>query len=187
MRKNFNLFVSHFGFDGSQDFVNSLIHTKLTWISIPLTGVGIILEKYLGLQTLTLLAFGTLIVLELFTGILSARIQGRKIQSKKFSRFGLKMSVWIILFFILNSMRLQYEAKGGITYEFYDWMHTFLLGFVNTEYLLSVLENIGIISGKSNNNLISAIRNKFFQISGIDSAKEKEEPKKEVPINPNLN
>jgi len=158
----------NFGYENFSDFSGSFIHSKLFILTLPLTGLGVVLEYYLGFNMLTLMAFGVLIFLELLTGLISSRIKGAKIQSRKFSRFGLKLFVWVTLFFITNSMKLQYSDTKGLSYEFYDWLHTFILGFVNMEYLISVLENLGVITGKSNNTLIGAIKKKFFKITGID-------------------
>lgn len=167
--KNFlNYIVTNFGFSNCSDFYGSFIHSNFMSITLPLSGISAILEKFFGLEHLTILSFSLLIFLELVTGLMSSKVRGIKIESRKFSRFGLKVLVWMSLIFITNSLRMEYkfatDAAGMIANTIFTWLHTFLFIYINMEYLISVLENIGIITGnkKNTNSLIKQIKNKFF-------------------------
>jgi hypothetical protein len=133
--------------------------------TLPIAGISSFIQNYFGLQTITILAFLLLVTLELVTGITAAKISGKKIESKKFGRFGLKIFVWVTLLFILNSLRLEYKGHedtlGDIAYFLFSWIHGTLFIYINLEYLISVLENWGVISGKDNKSLIEAIKNKI--------------------------
>lgn len=169
MKKLLNLITTNFGFNDFSDFVTSFIHSRLLWISLPLAALGSFAEQYLGLQIVTLLAFGILLLTELITGLIASKVKGKKIESRKFARFGLKFGVWMIIFFILNSFRVQYEESSKFAYYFYDWLHTFILGYVNLEYLISVIENLGTITGNDNTaaTIANGIKNKFFKLFSI--------------------
>jgi len=166
MKNLLNHVTNHFGFEDYTDFSNSLIHYNLLRITIPLGLCTGLVEHFLGIYPTTLISFGSLIVLELLTGLMASRTRGQKIQSKKFSRFGLKFGVWVTVFFIVHSLKMQYVGVSDFVAGFYGWIHTFILGYVNMEYLISVLENISVITGKNNSTLVNGIKKKFDSFFG---------------------
>jgi hypothetical protein len=152
MIKNFvNYIVVNFGYHGVEDFYSSTIHHNLTILTIPVALIGALIEKYTGLHYITLLSFGVLILMEFITGISASKIKNIPIESKRFSRFGLKLLVWISLIFIINSIKMEYEGKTDVTslmaHALFSWLHGALYVYVNLEYLISVLENLDVISG----------------------------------------
>lgn len=165
MRKIINYVVENFGFDNLSDFTKSIIHTKFLAITIPLAGISSIIESIFGLQSVTIFAFTLLVTLELITGITASKVKRRKIVSRRFGRFGLKVFVWLSLIFILNTLRLEYllheDFFGAIAYGLFTWLHGTLFIYVCLEYLISVIENLGDISGKSTKGITKKIREKF--------------------------
>ena len=168
IRKISDSFFQNFGFVDTSDLMNSMVHSKLLLFTFSISAVGTIIERTFGLMPLTLVAFCVLLFLELITGLWASKVKGNKIESRKFSRFGIKFLVWTLLFFVLNTLKIQYEGNNKIAFYFWEWLHTFIVGYVNLEYLISVLENIGVISGKDNTKLIKAITGKFDSIFGSD-------------------
>jgi hypothetical protein len=170
IRNFFNYVVSNFGFEDISDFSNSLLHTKLLTLTIPFAGLSAIAETYFGLQSLTIFAFVLLVTLELITGLTAAKVSKTKIESKKFGRFGLKIFVWISLLFIINSFRLEFKTHedmmGNLAFGLLNWLHGTLFIYVCLEYLISVLENMGTISGKDNKGIIDNIRIKLKSFMG---------------------
>jgi len=166
MRKLFDSLVINFGFNDYIDFSQSLIHTKFLWFTIPfsiiVTSLQYFSEKFLGLYIITFAAFFILLILELITGIVASKIKGHKIESRKFSRFGLKVFVWICVVFVVQSLKLQYEKNNSIIYSIYSGLHTFILGYINMEYLISVIENLGVITNKKYTVLIDQIKQKLI-------------------------
>lgn len=173
-RKFFSYLVSNFGFEDVSDFNSSLLHTKMMMLTIPLAGLSAFVEHYFGLQSLTIIAFIVLITLELLTGLTAAKISGKIIESKKFSRFGLKIFVWLSLLFIINSLKLEYsgheDSLGSLASGLFTWLHGTLFIYINIEYVISILENLGVISGKhkSVDNIVNIIKNKFKGFLGND-------------------
>lgn len=152
MIKNFfNYIVVNFGFNGINDFYSSTIHHNLTILTIPVTIVFSFIENLMGLQYLTLVSFGVLVLMEFITGISASKVKNIPIESKKFARFGLKLLVWISLIFIINSLKLEYKGKTDITglmaFSLFSWLHGALYVYINLEYLISVLENLEVVSG----------------------------------------
>lgn len=151
LKKITNYVVTNFGFHGVDDFYNSTIHHNFTILTIPVTIITTVVERIMGLQYLTLLSFGVLILMEFITGLYASKIKNIPIQSKKFGRFGLKLLVWISLIFIVNSLKMEYKGKtdisGLMAFALFSWLHSALYVYVNLEYLISVLENLEVISG----------------------------------------
>jgi predicted permease len=164
IRKTFNYVVENFGFDNLGDFYNSLIHSRLLMLTIPLAGLSSVIKNIFGLEILTILAFVILITLELITGLISSKVNGIKIESKKFARFGLKIFVWVTLLFIINTIRKEWVGKDGVlgslSYELFDWLHGTLFIYITLEYLISVLENLNKILGVEDDNSITTIISK---------------------------
>lgn len=155
IRNTFNYIVVNFGFSSLDEFINSTIHSKLILLTIPLASISGIIELYTGLHYLTILSFGLLVFMEFLTGIYASKIKNLPIESRKFGRFGLKLLVWLSLMFILNSLKIEYGDKEGLTnnmsFGLFSWLHSSLYVYVNLEYLISVLENIEVINGSDPN------------------------------------
>lgn len=146
------------GFKDGIDFKYSFIHPHLLKFSIPIGVVSGVVETYIGLRPLTLLAFFALIFIELITGIAAAVwVKKEKLSNMKFKRFGLKLTVWVVLLFILYSFTKEYK-EGTWAHFMWDAIHEGLFIYVCIEYLISVVEKLGIISGKVNSPLLRFIR-----------------------------
>tara|TARA_R110000803_G_scaffold2420_1_gene8213 strand:- start:4514 stop:5047 length:534 start_codon:yes stop_codon:yes gene_type:complete len=166
MKNIFNYIVTNFGFDSNLEFSNSLIHKNLIIFSLPLAASSSIVQTFFGLEALTIISFVILVTLELITGLTASKLAHIPIVSPKFGRFGLKLGVWITLMFVVNSFKLQYKDIGGfdtLANLLFTWLHGTLFIYVNLEYLISVLENLALISGKKNDSLIKVIKKKFFR------------------------
>lgn len=149
--------VTNFGFDSCADFSGSFLHINLMTLTLPIAFLSAFIQNYFGLHAITLVSFILLITLELITGIRASRMRGIPLQSKKFSRFGFKLGIWVTLFFILNSMYLQYQ-NNSVLGSIYSWLHGSIFIYVTLEYMLSVLENISVITGDSNNYLLRVLK-----------------------------
>jgi phage-related holin len=164
MKKVIDYVVSNFGFKDITDFSNSLVHKNIMLLSIPVAGISSILETLFGLQGITILAFVILVMLELITGLIASKVRGEAIVSNKFGRFGLKVFVWLTLLFVLNALKNEYRDDGvfdGMASMLFTWLHGTLFIYINLEYLISILENLGVITGKNNDSIIKLIRDKF--------------------------
>lgn len=176
INKFFNYIVTNFGFSCTNDFNGSIVHTKLLAITIPVAGISSIVENVMGLHGLTVLAFVSLVILELITGLAASKSRGESIQSHKFSRFGLKVFVWMTLLFITHSLQLEYaghtDLLSQMTGGFFSWLHGALFVYIILEYLISVLENLGSLTNeKSKKTLITAIIDKLNSFLGIEKSK----------------
>ena len=177
IRNFFNNIVSQFGFSCTEDFNDSIIHTKLMTVTLPFAGLSALFETIFGLHGFTIMAFAVLVFLELLTGLIASKVRGEAIVSNKFGRFGLKVLVWMSLLYVTNSMRLEYIDNdtnfGGLASTFFTWLHGTFFIYITIEYLISVLENLGVITGESKRSLINTIINKLNSFLGNEKNKRK--------------
>jgi hypothetical protein len=167
-----DLFVIQFGFANISDFFNSLVHPKLFLFTLPFSILSFslfaTLELWLGLSSMAIVGFVFAAILELITGLCASVVKGIPIVSRKFSRFGLKIFVWLGLLLVTNSFYLSYVDHPGILSEiseyFFYTLHNILVIYIMTEYIISILENFAAINGKSDSILISFIKSKRKQI-----------------------
>ena len=170
--KLFNNMVTHFGFVDKQDFMHSFIHLKLLQITIPVAAISAFFEQYFGLKALTIFAFVLLLTIELLSGFWASKIKHGTlaIASNPLKRFGFKLLAWLIMIFILNSFKLQWEDTNLVIYTAFDWLYSLMIIYISFEYLISVIENIEVISGKSDKTLVQALRKKLRFLLGLGEA-----------------
>lgn len=164
-----NLIVSQFGFRSVRDFTCSMIHQNIVGAMLCIATLSAFFETYFGLKVLTVASFVALLTLELVTGIIvSVYIKKQPIRSSRFSRFGFKIFVWMTLFFIVHSFMMQWKGESKLVSALFDWLYNIIFIYVCLEYLVSVLENLGAISGKSNVKLIKGLRRKLDKLLDLD-------------------
>lgn len=146
MKDFLHTIVDHFGFENFNDFATSMIHFKLLKITIPISmGIGLI-STILGFKEATTLAFFVMVLFELLSGVTASVFEGKKIESRKFSRFGFKLLTWLILMGVLNAFNNEYDE--GVLGWFMDAMKSTIVGYIMFEYVLSIVENLERITGK---------------------------------------
>lgn len=169
--KNFlHFFVTTFGFNDTSDFLSSIVNLKLLLFSIPAAIIwASTICLYFGFTPLVFISFGILALLEILTGVFAAK-KLEIIQKNKFSRFGLKIFVYMCLFFVTNSFSESYNTYGfynQLLYMTFYSIHVTLVSFVSIEYLISIIENISIITGGKNNKMLSFLKHKRDKIFDI--------------------
>lgn len=110
-----------------------------------------------------------LALLEVTTGIYaSVVVKKQKLQSGKMSRFLIKLAIMLICLFVLGAFAREYK-NTSILGDLFQWMRDGVFTFTVIEYLVSVLENLSAISGKPNNRLLGAIKNKMDSFLGPEN------------------
>jgi len=167
MKNLISTLLDDFGFNGVSDFIRSTFHVKLLAFTIPIGVISAKVEIIFGLKSVTILAFTCLLAMELLTGVASALNKGDKISSRKFGRFIFKLCIWLMCFFVTNSFAKEFEA-GSVSNMLFTWLHSSLITYLSVEYLLSVVENMGKLSGKSNTPIVQKIRKKLEKYLHLD-------------------
>jgi phage-related holin len=177
INKFLNYIVSNFGFSCTEEFNSSIIHFNVLPLTLSFAGLSAIFETIFGLQNLTMIAFVILVVLELLTGLIASKVKKEPIVSRKFGRFGLKVLVWLTLIYVTNSMKLEFVNSDGVfdslALVLFTWLHGSIFIYIVLEYLISVLENLGVITGTSNKTLTNAITNKLNSFFNDEKNKRK--------------
>jgi uncharacterized membrane protein YkvI len=145
--KNFiHNMVDMFGFDNLHDFATSMVHFQLLKITIPLSFGLSAISCILGFEYMTTIAFFIMVIFELISGLTASIFEGKKIESRKFSRFGFKLLTWLILMGVLNVFTNQY-SEGALGW-FMSTLGSTVVGYIMFEYILSIVENLERITGK---------------------------------------
>ena len=179
--------VNQFGFENLHDFLTSMVHSKVLYLTLPASAVVFgMIEKWFGFSSAIFGAFVVMAIMELVTGIWGALAQKKKLKSRKVGRFGLKILVWLSLIYVANSFALNYKEAEGfqsmLIYQIFSWFHGVLMVYVSFEYIISILENLGKITGKTNNRLIKFLNTRLDKVLGEE--KDLEVKKEEGEDNP---
>lgn len=142
MSKTFS-FLTEFGFCSLSQFIESLFRPKLLNVSIPVAFMGAFCNLVFGLEPIVLLAFVSLLMLELASGIFASIVEGRKITSKRMKSFLMMLFVWLVVLFILNSFKIHYSHT--VLESVFNYLFNAVVIFVNVIYFKSIWENAGRI------------------------------------------
>jgi len=170
----FDLLVQNFGFIDLSDFLHSLFHPKMLFLTIPtmftFSALILFVETWFGLSYTALVGFVVAAILELVTGLWASRVKGHSWESRKASRFGLKIVVYLGLMLVVNTFKLSFADASGflnpVVNTIFYVLHTLLVVFVSFEYIISILENLSTITGKSNNKLLQFMKKLFDKLLG---------------------
>jgi len=134
---------------------------NMTGFILAISSMSVVTYKIFGLDTLAFIAFVLVMTFEVITGIVASRVSKIDTSSVKMSRFSLKMGCYLVMLFVSNSFAESFEAKGSTAgYWFFDWLHLFLAVHIAVENIVSIGENLGVISGKGKTYWISQIQDK---------------------------
>jgi hypothetical protein len=160
-----------FGYEDWGSFKESLIPTLkypgsgMITVVISISSVPII--RIFGLDWL---AFGALLLVflvELISGIWASQTKGEKIESKKLSRFTFKCAYYLLIIAITYLMAVSFKDRGKeLAVVIFDFMHLFFLVQIVLENIVSISENLSVITGKPKAHWITTMVEKvngFFK------------------------
>lgn len=162
-----------FEYTGWLDLTSSLFPSlkySLTGVALASSALSVITYKIFGLDMLATCAFVVVMMVEVFSGMVASKVQRVATSSTKMSRFSLKMACYLTMLFVSNSMAASFEAKGSnVGFWFFDWLHLFLAIHIATENIISIGENLGVISGKGKTYWISQIQDKVNELFKLNN------------------
>ena len=122
----------------------------------------VLVQVLFGLDALAFVALLVVMVAELASGIIASRFRKEPFSSMKLSRFSFKVTCYLILIFVTNSMANHFKASyEGVASAIFNWMYIFLTVQIVMENVVSVLENVSVISGKDKAHWITKIQSKI--------------------------
>lgn len=167
----FEKILKTFAYSGWQDLVSSLMpsikYEHFTVSSLTLSSLMVIVQIIFGIDALAFLALLIIMIAELTSGIVASKIRKEAFSSMKLSRFTFKVAYYLILIYVTNTMANGFKTNGqDLAYTIFHWMHLFLTIQIVMENIVSVLENLSVISGKEKTHWIRKIQEKIQTLLG---------------------
>lgn len=161
----FSRVVQGYGWDSAKEFLLSLFPSVKYHLTLSIIGggaIGAIIQELFGFNWLSVVAFILMAVVELFTGLYaSLAVKNELYESHKIGRFTIKLFVYLAVFFIVYTFEKDFKETRPVVSAFFEWFYNGLFIYTAQEYLVSVLENIAVIRGKSKTFFIEAIKEKI--------------------------
>lgn len=159
-------FLKTYEYASFEEFVLSLAPSfkyKLQGLTITLSFLAGVVDQLFGIGPALAVAMVIAILAETGTGIKASRLRGEKFSSFRFSRCIIKVFVWFTLLYITNAFEKDMAARSGLFYDaahlFFQFIFIVILSYFMIEYVTSILENLGSITGKGKTALIDVIQN----------------------------
>ncbi|MFN4124142.1 MAG: phage holin family protein [Flavobacteriales bacterium] len=168
MLKVITKIMAGYGWSDPSEFMLSIFPSlkyHITFGMVVLSSLMVSLEMFLGLSHATLVAFAVLALAELISGLTaSVVVKKQRLESGKMGRFTFKLAMLMIVIYVVNTFRLQFLDNAPILHGLFDWMYSGIFAYTALEYLVSVLENVSVITGKESSSLINAIKEKLSNL-----------------------
>ena len=135
---------------------------RLTIVSTMFSVMFPLIDRVFGLDTYAFALLILVFMAEVTSGIIAAHIRKEGISSMKLSRFSFKVFYYLVLIALPYVMSQSFKAhQRAAAALMFDWLHLFLLSQILLENVVSVLENLAVISGKEKTHWISKIQDKL--------------------------
>lgn len=163
MKTRFLKLLAGYDYHSLADFGQSLMPSQkyhgFTLLTVGTSALFVPFDKIFGLNGMAFLALIVVFVAELTSGIVAAHIKGEKIESHKLSRFLFKVFYYLVLIFVPYALYNSFAASHkDIPAAAFDWLHMFLITQIAFENIISIIENMSVISGKDKTAWISKIQ-----------------------------
>lgn len=149
-------FLSTYGWASNKEFMLSLFPSAKYGTmggSISFATVTAFFVQYLGISPALIPALVIILGTELWTGIrASVKMKKEPFESGKFSRFVIKLCVWMVLFYTAHSFMNEYRGQETLVqilaFTFFEVLKVFLMSLFLVENVTSILENLAVLDGK---------------------------------------
>ncbi len=177
---NIQRFLTTYGWVSNKEFMLSMFPSaKYGTVggSVSFAAVSTFFVQYLGISPALVPCLVVVIATELCTGILASHKRKEPFESSKFSRFAIKLCVWMVLFYTSHSFMNEYSERETLVqvmaYTFFEVLKVFLMSSFVIENTTSILENLAVLDGKPKDAYITKTKelfNAFFKtLKGIFS------------------
>lgn len=149
-------FLTTYGWASNKEFMLSLFPSAKYGAfggSISFAAVSAFFVEYLGISPALVPALVVILATELWTGIrASTKMKKEPFESGKFSRFVIKLCVWMVLFYTAHSFMNEYKGQETLVrimaFTFFEVLKVFLMSLFLIENVTSILENLAVLDGK---------------------------------------
>lgn len=120
------------------------------------------IDRVFGLDAYAFFGLLLVFVAELTSGLFAAHIRKEVFSSMKLSRFSFKVFYYLVLICLPYVMSQSFKARDkDVAAVMFDWLHLFMVAQIVLENIVSILENLAVISGKDKTHWISKIQAKI--------------------------
>lgn len=124
--------------------------------------IWVAVDKGLGLDDTAFIGLLLAFVTELVSGIAASRVRKEAFSSLKLSRFSVKVACYLSMIGISYAFAQNFKHRNDdVAFWVFDWLHIFLIVQIVFEHIVSILENIGVITGKDKTHWIIKITQKL--------------------------
>lgn len=124
--------------------------------------IWVAVDKGLGLDDTAFIGLLLAFVTELVSGIIASAVRKEPFSSLKLSRFSVKVACYLAMIGITYAFAENFKHRGNdIAFWVFDWLHIFLIVQIVFEHIISILENVAVISGKDKTHWIVKITEKL--------------------------
>lgn len=158
--------LATFDYGSGLEFFHSLSLTakyRWTFCTVGLSATFFpFVDKLLGLDAFAFAMLIVVFVVELGSGLFAAHIRKETFSSMKLSRFTFKVVIYLALIAMPYVMSTNFHDHGKSAAAFiFEWMHLFFVAQIVLENLVSILENLAVISGRDKGHWIAKIQEKL--------------------------
>ncbi len=140
---------------------------RITIISMATSVLFPAIDRVFGLDAYAFFFLLLAFVSELTSGLIAAHYRNEAISSMKLSRFSFKVFYYLVLIALPYVFSVSFQAHGKTAAAvIFDWIHLFLLAVIIQENIVSILENLAVISGKDKTHWIKKIQEKLATLLG---------------------
>lgn len=158
--------LNSFGYESLSDFTDSLFpslkYVSMTILTLSLSGVGTAIFRIFGIDALAFVAMFVVFIFELVSGLIRAKKSHEQFSSMKLSRFSFKLAYYLLIIAISYLMQRSFENHGNtLASEVFHWMHVFFVVQIVLENIVSISENLAVITGKPKAHWITKLQEKI--------------------------
>lgn len=171
--------LKDWGFNSHSDFMTSVFHYKQTKMmiafSLPISMISTFIDKYLGLELMVYVSFLILLAVEFGTGVLASIREGKKIESRRFGRFIVKVMVYTSMIGVSNIMgKAVVSNKFNYMYELIHWV---IIHLITIQLIISVFENMSRLGFQESSRVFKKINGYLSKWFDLQVEQKEEESK----------
>ena len=182
MKNYFVKFLAAYDYKTFDEFFLSIFPTfkyEIHWLMLLISGVSGTVNYFFGITPALAIAMFVAVIVEVVTGIKASKKLGNDFESFKFSRCVIKVGIWLLILYIINTFEKEYENKTSViqlaAYYFFQFAYVAALTGFLVEYITSILENISVLQGKDKTEIINAISGGWKNLLSIIKPKKQDE------------
>lgn len=182
MKRYFIKFLAAYDYQSFEEFILSIFPTfkyHLHGMMLLISFVSGAVNYFFGITPALAIAMFVAVIVEVVTGIKASKKLGKEFESFRFSRCVIKISIWLLILYIIHAFEIEYENKTSIiqmaAYYFFQFAYVAALTGFLVEYVTSILENVSVLQGKDKTEIINAISGGWKNLMSIIKPKKKDE------------